>query len=264
MATIVDERDEEIKDTPEAQTTEDFADITKHEPEQATHVEQTVDDLPDKYRGKSVKEIVAMHQEAERMIGRQGDEVGQLRKVVDDYIKTATDNTSTKESEEDVDFFTDPDKAVERKISNHPAVKKALETLGQYEMANNASAIRAKYPKAEQYLKDPSFNEWMQGSQYRQTLFQKANALDFGAIDEMLGLWEERVNLVNQTAEAETSSRSRQIKQGSTGNASGSRAVSGKKTYRRADIIKLMQTDPDRYQELQPEIMAAYAEGRVK
>ena len=30
------------------------------------------------------------------------------------------------------------------------------------------------------------------------------------------------------------------------------------------DIIKLMKTDPDRYQSLSDEIMKAYAEGRVK
>ena len=39
---------------------------------------------------------------------------------------------------------------------------------------------------------------------------------------------------------------------------------SRRKVYRRADIIKLMKNDPDRYQAMSEEIMAAYAEGRVK
>jgi hypothetical protein len=34
--------------------------------------------------------------------------------------------------------------------------------------------------------------------------------------------------------------------------------------YRRADLIKLRMTDPDRYMQLSDEIMQAYAEGRVK
>jgi len=34
--------------------------------------------------------------------------------------------------------------------------------------------------------------------------------------------------------------------------------------YRRADIIQLMQKDPERYRALMPEIRQAYAEGRVK
>ena len=36
------------------------------------------------------------------------------------------------------------------------------------------------------------------------------------------------------------------------------------KVYRRADIIKLMKTDPERYNALSDEILKAYAEGRVK
>jgi hypothetical protein len=52
--------------------------------------QQSDDDLPEKYRGKSPKEIAMMHQEAERLIGKQGSEVGELRKVVDDYIRAQT------------------------------------------------------------------------------------------------------------------------------------------------------------------------------
>ena len=44
------------------------------------------DDLPEKYKGKSAKEIAEMHQQAERLIGKQGSEVGELRKVVDDLF----------------------------------------------------------------------------------------------------------------------------------------------------------------------------------
>jgi len=43
----------------------------------------------------------------------------------------------------------------------------------------------------------------------------------------------------------------------------GSGEVS-RKIYRRADLIKLKMTDPDRYMALQDEIMSAYADGRVK
>jgi hypothetical protein len=37
-----------------------------------------------------------------------------------------------------------------------------------------------------------------------------------------------------------------------------------KRIYRRADLIRLKMNDPARYEALQPEIMAAYQEGRVK
>ena len=44
----------------------------------------------------------------------------------------------------------------------------------------------------------------------------------------------------------------------------GGSGESGKRTYRRADLIRLKMTDPDRYEALSAEIMQAYADGRVK
>ena len=44
----------------------------------------------------------------------------------------------------------------------------------------------------------------------------------------------------------------------------GSGEQSAKKVYRRSDIIKLMKEDPERYMSLSNEIMAAYADGRVR
>jgi len=70
--------------------------------------------------------------------------------------------------------------------------------------------------------------------------------------------------MVVETAKVQEEDRKRQLKAASTGGASGSGEAPSRKVYRRADIIKLMKDDPKRYQQLQPEIMAAYAEGRVK
>ena len=62
-----------------------------------------------------------MHQEAEKQMGRQSQEVGTLRKEFDTYVQAQlVTNTATSEPEEDVDFFTDPEAAVNRAIvSNH-------------------------------------------------------------------------------------------------------------------------------------------------
>jgi hypothetical protein len=64
--------------------------------------------------------------------------------------------------------------------------------------------------------------------------------------------------------QVEKQARKQQIKAANTGNARGSAEGSRKKVYRRADIIKLMRTDPERYQALSEEILRAYSEGRVK
>jgi hypothetical protein len=63
---------------------------------------------------------------------------------------------------------------------------------------------------------------------------------------------------------AEKEVRSQAVKAATTTVSSGSDEAPSKKIYRRADIIKLMQTDPDKYDMMQNEIMAAYREGRVR
>jgi len=44
----------------------------------------------------------------------------------------------------------------------------------------------------------------------------------------------------------------------------GGSGESSRRVYRRADLIRLKMTDPQRYEALSDEIMKAYQEGRVK
>ena len=85
MATFMDEGDEPLQENEEYSSIEDeqVQDNLEQEPEP----QDTEDDIPEKYKGKSVKDIVRMHQEAERAIGKQGSEVGELRRIVDDFVQ---------------------------------------------------------------------------------------------------------------------------------------------------------------------------------
>jgi hypothetical protein len=114
-------------------------------------------------------------------------------------------------------------------------------------------------------LGDPKFAEWIKASKIRTQLFVAADQqYDSDSADELFTLWKERKVVAQQTADVEKQARKQTLKAASTGNARGSSQGTRKKVYRRADIIKLMRTDPDRYTALADEIMAAYAEGRVK
>ena len=204
MATLHDERLEDVDNEEE-----EVSQITEEPQVEETPQE---DDIPDKYKGKSTADIVRMHQEAEKLLGRQSSEVGELRSVVDSYIQTQLDTTpqATQEPEEDIDFFSDPDKI-------------------------------------------------------RTQLFAQADTqYDYEAADELFTNWKERQQAVGQTVAQEKASRKEAVKTASTGNAKGSGEAATRKVYRRSDIIKLMQTDPDRYLSLSDEIMQAYQEGRVR
>lgn len=224
------------------------------------------DDLPEKYKGKSVKDIIAMHQEAEKLIGKQGSEVGELRKVVDDFIKTQTSkDLKTKEEEQidDLDFFSDPKSTIEKAIDNHPSVKEAKAASKELRRVETLTRIEKEFPDVAEIVQDDQFVEWIKGSKIRTELFVKAETdYDFDAAKELLSTWKEKKELSKKALETSKADRELQLKAADVSTPNSSESVS-KKKYRRSDIIKLMQTDPDRYEALSDEIMTAYREGRV-
>ena len=261
MARLLEERPtEDVEEN-------DINNQVAQDPQPEETLEQPESDIPEKYQGKSTAEIVRMHQEAEKLLGKQSSEVGDLRKVVDDYIQTqlSTQETQVTNADEEVDFFSDPDKAVERAINNHPKIKEAEQISNQYRQSTAMNKLQTKHPEMQGILQDEKFAEWIKGSKIRQQLFVQADQqYDYEAADELFTTWKERMQVVGQTAANEKSERKKAVKAASTGNVRGSGEQSAKKVYRRSDIIKLMKEDPDRYMSLSDEIMRAYSEGRVR
>lgn len=262
MATFIDEREEELNDEEISEVTEEETEEVVEEPEESE------DDLPEKYKGKDVKDIVRMHQEAEKLLGRQSSEVGELRRIVDDFIQTQTvskqqahDSTEVDE----IDFYTDPQKAVEYAIANHPKIKEAETVTQQLRQQEALAKLKSAHPDFGTIIQDQGFLDWIQKSKVRVDLLRRADQqYDFDSADELLTLWKERASVVQDTAKAETKARKESVKKASTGDTKGSAEAPSRKVYRRADLIKLMQTDPDRYMQLAEEIRNAYAEGRVR
>ena len=245
---------------------EDTLDNTLAFQPEATAPQPTDDyELPEKYRGKSIQEVVGMHQQAERLIGSQGSEVGELRKVVDGYIHNQSQQQNQTPEPESLDFFEDPAKAVSHAIETHPDVVNARQQAQVMKRTSSLNQLQQKHPDMQQVLQTPAFTEWVQGSPVRMELYQRADqGYDFNAADELVSNFKERTSVARQAVQNETQARQTAVKQASTGSVSGSGNSGSKRIYRRADIIKLMKTDPDRYEALNPEIMLAYQEGRVK
>jgi hypothetical protein len=225
------------------------------------------EEVPEKYRNKSMKEIVTMHQEAEKLIGKHSGEVGELRSMVDGYIKTNLENNSQPAAapEPEVDFFEDPAAAVSRAIETHPDVMGAKQAAVQQRHVTALTQLKDKHPDMQDVLGNEGFVTWVKGSPVRQELFQRADKnYDFDCADELITQYKERTQVASQTLQTETAARQQQVKAAQTGGGSGTNTAGAKRIYRRADIIKLMKNDPDRYDALSTEIMQAYAENRVR
>ena len=262
---LLDEETEVVGELETQDTTQDL------ETTQVDVQPDQEDDIPDKYRDKSVKEIIEMHQNAEKYIGKQSSEVGELRKTVDEFIQgqlaaqqQAPSSVST-EDDDELDFFVDPSTAVNKKIDSHPAIREAREYAELQKKAAATAQLNQKHPDVEAITKDEKFIEWVKSSKIRTELFARADQqFDIDAADSLLSDWKERQQIASQAATVDKQARKQTMKSAATGNARGTSEPTRKKVYRRADIIKLMKTDPQRYTALQPEIMQAYQEGRVK
>jgi len=239
--------------------------------EQATQPVETpvvqAAEIPDKYKGKNLEEIVRMHQEAEKLIGRQAQEVGEVRRLADELLKQKLSQTQTNapaKEETEIDFFEDPKLAVQKAVANHPDVLAAKQASQQFKQMQTQSMLAKKHPDFADIVRDGEFIEWVKGSPLRLNLYAMADAqYDFTAADELISTFKQiRTSKTVQTTEAGNSVRKQNLKAAAVD--VGGTGESSKKVYRRADLIRLRMTDPNRYEAMQPEIMAAYSEGRVK
>lgn len=259
--------DEVLENTTDTSPLEELQpNVAKDLKEEPVKEEPKVEDVPEKYKGKSLKDIVAMHQEAEKLIGRQGSEVGELRKVVDDFIKTQTakDSQVNEPTVSDDDFFVEPNAAVKKAIDSHPAIKQAQDQALMMKREQTLSQLKSEFPNVQDIVQSPDFADWIKSSRVRTELFARAETqFDYDSAKELLSTWNEKQSITKKVAETSKVDRDQQLKAADIGTNNGTTESVAKKKYRRSDIIKLMQTDPDRYDAMSNEIMAAYREGRV-
>jgi hypothetical protein len=247
-------------------------DSTSADTTEAVDVKEPVEELPEKYRGKSAIEIARMHQEAEKLIGRQANEVHEVRSLADQLLKQQLDSKAkeAKPIEESLeeDFFADPASAVNRQVEKHPAVLEARQAALEMKRMKTAQQLSSKHPDFATIASDAGFQDWVKSSAIRLNLFAKADAeFDFESADELLSTYKElrqikQQNQNVQSANVESKAQEQAMKAATVD--VGGAGETSRKVYRRADLIKLRMTDPDRYMQLSDEIMQAYAEGRVK
>ena len=223
-------------------------------------------ELPEKYRDKSLDDIVKMHQEAEKLIGKQAQEVGEVRKLADELIKQnlGSRQQQTRQEEPEVDFFENPQKAVQRTVDSHPDIIAARQATLEMKRAQIQQKLANEHPDFGDIAKNEDFTNWVKSSPVRIDLFKKADAeFDYDSANELLSTYKElRSVKQKQSSDAGEATRKQNLK--AAGVDVGGSGESSKRVYRRADLIRLKMQDPNRYEALSDEIMTAYQEGRVR
>lgn len=273
MAMIDDPAEKNVPSEPEQNefSLEDVA-STATEESKPTEATTEAEELPEKYRGKSPAEIARMHQELEQRFGQQGNEVGQLRKTLDEFVlsklKEGTENQPDPEPElTDDDFFSKPTEAINKALANNPEIKKLREQAEAQRVAALQAQFASKHSDYQEVMRSSDFQSWIEASPLRKRILLEADkTYDIASADELFTEYKNtRKKVADEVIDNERTARKAEVKKASTGTAKGAPAGrSSAKIFRRQDIVELMRTNPSRYEALAPEIRKAYAEGRVK
>ena len=202
-------------------------------------------EMPEKFRGKSQKEIIESYNRLEKELGRKGQEVGELRKLADDFLRSQV-NQRTVQKEPEPDFYEDPRAAVEKLLREDPRLQQVEQQSAAMRAQAALNQLEKAHPDFMDIVKTDGFQQWINGSRVRQQLFHAADNYDFDAANELLSTWKER-SMINKTKEAEAeqeANRREALKGAKSESRSSGEAKAGKKIYRRADLIRLKQTDP--------------------
>lgn len=273
--------DEELENpkNPLADSTAQLDDLEKEEPTPSPDPEKPVenndDKIPAKYRGKSIEEIIEMHKNAEAWAQRQAEEVGFARKMAEQAALALrqSDNgspqrTDVDQQDNDVEFFADPANTVKKLVAEHPDVVAAKEAAIEARQRMALETVQKAVGDPAKYLNDPEFLQWAQENPFRINSLRHANQnMDPYAAIEIFQTYDLHKGRKQETQEQQRSQVRDKVnddKKKAIVDAGSPGEKSSAKVYRRADLIRLQNTDPDRYERLMPEIMRAYAEGRVR
>jgi hypothetical protein len=232
-------------------------------------------EIPEKYKNKSLDEIVRMHQEAEKLIGRQAQEVGEVRKLADSLLKQQLEAKHDKQPEpaQEIDWFEDPQKAINQALESNPVLRQLQEQQAIQAQRAALDVIEKSHPDFVSVAQSEDFQQWVAASKVRQRLYNDANNYDADSALELLDNYKSLRGLKQQKEETSKAADEALKKTDSEGRSKALKAAAvqqggtgetGKPVYRRADLIRLRMQDPSRYESMADEILNAYAEGRVR
>ena len=121
---------------------------SKEETEGITPIEEQppqVDKVESKFAGKSREEVEQMLTDAQTMIGKQSKDIGDARiqieayKKADSFIQGQLNEPKAEQPKEELDYFGNPEQAIQKSIENNPVLtetQNTLKELKQHDLSN--------------------------------------------------------------------------------------------------------------------------------
>lgn len=241
------------------------------------------DTVPEKFRGKSLKDVIDSYGNLESRLGSMANELGTQRQLTDrlldlkrnDDLRKNTPPTREPPKVTASEILDKPAETLDRVLSQR---EEAITTevnrrLASMQMSIAENTFKGRHPDFQQVVNDPTFSEWVRSSPIRLRAAAAANGGDWQIADELLSEFKSgRRSASTTTSESSRAAAggqnlaaARQATLESSTGAGGSDGVKKGKTYRRADLMRLRIDDPESYYDdnFQAEILRAYHERRV-
>lgn len=232
-------------------------------------------DIPEKYKGKTLQDIIEMHRNLESQYGRMANDLGQQRKLTDkllDLKRTDDLNQGPKKPAKkpiqvsSTDLLDNPSETLEKILEEREAAirQEYEQRMSEFESGLAQERFVQKHPDYQEVAQSETFLEWVNSSPIRQQAANQAANGDFAIADALLN--EYKSTRPAQKQEPSNDENLDAARKASLESSSTAGKQSGGKVYRRADLIRLKLEKPQTYADpdFQREIMQAYAEGRVK
>jgi hypothetical protein len=223
--------------------------------------------IPEKFKGKSVEDIIASYQHLESEYGRRNQEIGTLRKLTDQLLELDEPKKKEKPKVTVDSLLENPEDVINSSIDSNPRLKAIEDKLHKESLKEEKQAFESKHPDWEATMRTAEFAEWIGGSAVRQRMLLEADQnFDYALGSELFDMYELVRGSAVKEAKKERDTKARQSAKSGVTESGGASGEGGgkKKKYRRADLIQLKVSNPAEYdRRYESEFKPAYMEGRV-
>lgn len=169
---------------PEVVVDKEIKDAGKQQEERKTSTPDNID-WEDRYNNLN------------QAFSRQGQQIGDYRKLIDDYVTTTPDDEANDSVDVSPitpdDIYENPDEAVRRAVDSHPAIQDAKELrkkLEAQELELMKKEFGEAHPDFELTVSTDEFGNWVRENPIRTELAIRANGYDMTSADALFQMWE--------------------------------------------------------------------------
>lgn len=248
------------------------------EPEAPTSEKpEAADDLPEKYRGKTEREIAEMHMNSERRLGQLQNEVGQLRGLVQDLAQVQRASPPRTPEMDDVkisgdELIANPADAIRKVVQ--PLVEKkkepeAPDPTDQALYAMEQNSLISDFGDVQSIAGSQEFKDFIGRTHSRQADYERAcdPTLGIEQVRAARRLLEDFTDFKSSLPTSDAEKRKTAVEQAKSVANEGpgpSGPIQTKQLIHEADVIALINSNPAKYRSpsFQKELHEAIRDGR--